>query len=238
MALTKPIFYNAWFCPFAQRAWIGLNHRKIEYKYMEQDPYDKSGEWLKVNPRGLVPALIHNGKSIYESTIFLEYLDEAFPDAPGPAIMPDEAFLRFTARACSDFISKKIVPAYYSALQKKSEEERNQCKQQILSLLKDLFDNMDSEGPFYFGENPGYVDFMLFPHAHRINKILSHYRGLHVPVKGFEKYHSWYDNMLELPCVKETLADHDKLIQSYQRYADDTAKTEVATAIREGTSMP
>lgn len=238
MALDRPIFYNAWFCPFAQRAWIGLLHRKIDFEYNEQDPYNKSGEWLKVNPRGLVPALIHNGKSIFESTIFLEYLDEAFLDVAGPSIMPKDAYLRFTARAWGDFISKKIVPAYYSTLQKRSEEERTEYKQQILSSLKHLFDNMESSGPFYLGQTPGFVDFMLFPHAHRIQEILSFYRGLQIPVKGYEKYHAWYASMLEVPCIKGTLADTQQLIQSYKRYADDVAETEVATAIRTGTAFP
>jgi glutathione S-transferase len=39
-------------------------------------------EFLKVNPRGLVPVLVHDGDPIYESTIILEYLEDAFPEAP------------------------------------------------------------------------------------------------------------------------------------------------------------
>ena len=62
-------FYNAWFCPFAQRAWIALVHKGVKFEYIEQDPYNKSPEWLAVNPRGLVPAILHNDKAIYESAV-------------------------------------------------------------------------------------------------------------------------------------------------------------------------
>lgn len=36
--------------------------------------------FLKINPRGLVPALVHDGRTIIESTIILEYVEDAFPE--------------------------------------------------------------------------------------------------------------------------------------------------------------
>ena len=39
-------------------------------------------EYLKLNPRGVVPTLIDNGKAITESTVICEYLDEAYPQVP------------------------------------------------------------------------------------------------------------------------------------------------------------
>jgi ganglioside-induced differentiation-associated protein 1 len=39
-------------------------------------------EYLKLNPRAVVPTLIHDGKVIRESTIICEYLDEVFPNPP------------------------------------------------------------------------------------------------------------------------------------------------------------
>lgn len=41
--------------------------------------------YMGINPRGLVPALIHDGKVIIESNDILTYLEEAFPD---PALIP------------------------------------------------------------------------------------------------------------------------------------------------------
>ncbi|GJP37355.1 hypothetical protein CLOM_g21770 [Closterium sp. NIES-68] len=51
--------FSAWFCPFAQRAWIALEAKGVKYEYIEVDPYAKPAELMAVNPRGLVPALLH-----------------------------------------------------------------------------------------------------------------------------------------------------------------------------------
>ena len=42
--------------------------------------------YLKINPRGVVPTLVHDGRTIIESTVICEYLDETFPDRP---LMPE-----------------------------------------------------------------------------------------------------------------------------------------------------
>jgi glutathione S-transferase len=39
-------------------------------------------EYLKLNPKGVVPTLVHNGRVIRESTLIGEYLDDVFPDPP------------------------------------------------------------------------------------------------------------------------------------------------------------
>ena len=178
---SKAVLYNAWFCPFAQRAWIGALYRNLDMTVVEQDPYNKSPEWLAVNPRGLVPALIHEGRSIYESAILLEYLDEAWKDHDGPTIFPSQAYQRFQARVWGDHISKKLVPPFYRLLQKKSTEERQEASSEILKELKYMFDQKDSNGRFYLGDEPGFVEFMLAPFAFRYHVILKHFRDFTIP---------------------------------------------------------
>lgn len=41
-----------------------------------------TAEFLRINPRGLVPVLVHDGEVIIESTVICEYLDDIFPDPP------------------------------------------------------------------------------------------------------------------------------------------------------------
>jgi glutathione S-transferase len=52
-------------------------------------------DYLKLNPNGVVPTLIHDGRPVIESTVIAEYLDEAFP-APAlrPADLADRAAMR------------------------------------------------------------------------------------------------------------------------------------------------
>ena len=65
-------------------------------------------EYLKLNPKGVVPTLVHDGKVIRESTLIGEYLDEVFPDPP---LKPDNALDRHTMRMWTKRIDEEVFPA-------------------------------------------------------------------------------------------------------------------------------
>src|SRR5687767_6661845 len=52
-------------------------------------------EYLKVNPNGTVPAMVHDGKLVQESTVMMEYIDDAFE---GPSLRPVDAHERWRMR--------------------------------------------------------------------------------------------------------------------------------------------
>jgi len=52
-------------------------------------------EYAKLNPNHVVPTLVHDGRVLIESTLIIEYLDEAFP---APALMPADPYARAQAR--------------------------------------------------------------------------------------------------------------------------------------------
>jgi glutathione S-transferase len=39
-------------------------------------------DYLKLNPNGVVPTLVHDGRVVIESSIIMEYLEDAFPEVP------------------------------------------------------------------------------------------------------------------------------------------------------------
>jgi glutathione S-transferase len=52
--------------------------------------------YLRINPRGLVPALVHDGRVVLESNTIIEYLDREFP---GPRLMPGNTGQRAEVQA-------------------------------------------------------------------------------------------------------------------------------------------
>jgi glutathione S-transferase len=52
-------------------------------------------EYLKLNPNAVVPTLVHDSKVVIESTLIMEYLDEAFPEIP---LMPRDPYARSQVR--------------------------------------------------------------------------------------------------------------------------------------------
>jgi len=65
-------------------------------------------DYAKLNPNEVVPTLVDDGKVIIESTLIMEYLDEAFPQPP---LMPPDPYRRAQAR----LFMKKIDDYLHSA---------------------------------------------------------------------------------------------------------------------------
>lgn len=65
-------------------------------------------EYQKLNPKAVVPTLVHDGQVIVESTVIGEYLDEAFPEPPlKPAGVADRARMRVWTK----IIDEELHPA-------------------------------------------------------------------------------------------------------------------------------
>ena len=65
-------------------------------------------EFVKVNPNGQVPALIHDGVIVTESTVINEYLEDVFPQVP---LRPRSAEARAHMRIWSKFVDEYFCPA-------------------------------------------------------------------------------------------------------------------------------
>lgn len=61
-------------------------------------------DFLKINPNGVVPALMHDGRPVIESTVICEYLDEVFPDKP--QLTPEDPIDRAAMRAWLRYIDE------------------------------------------------------------------------------------------------------------------------------------
>ena len=81
----------------SQKARLGLTEKKIDYKShaivicdVAEECQNLSEEYLKVNPKGIVPTLVHNGQPVYDAHRIIRYLDEKYPNS-GERLWPTEA---------------------------------------------------------------------------------------------------------------------------------------------------
>ncbi len=75
----------------------------VEVNLFRNEQY--SPEYLKLNPAGVVPTLIHDGKVVTESTLICEYLDELHPV---PRLMPAEPLGRTNMRRWSKMVDEGL----------------------------------------------------------------------------------------------------------------------------------
>src|SRR5258708_13617652 len=67
-----------------------------------------SEDFVKLNPNGQVPVLVHDGTVITESTVINEYLEDAFPEVP---LRPKNLAERAQMRVWSKFVDEYFCPA-------------------------------------------------------------------------------------------------------------------------------
>jgi glutathione S-transferase len=65
-------------------------------------------EFVKLNPNGQVPVLVHDGTVITESTVINEYLEDVFPE---PRLRPRDPVSRARMRAWSKFVDEYFCPS-------------------------------------------------------------------------------------------------------------------------------
>ena len=245
---------SAYFCPYAQRAWIALNEKlgMGNFKITEamktvepDDHYEKIPLLLDCNPNGLVPVLIdrrRRGASaadiIYESLICVEYADEAF-GGDGPSLLPGNPAQRAHARMWADKLNKKVCTPFYQLLMKQTKEEQNRVAQTMLEGLREF--SSTCRGPYFYGDEFTLVDIALAPWAVGIRMaVLKHYRQFEVPkTEEYDRYHRWANAVSERSQFKATVStDLPDMIRIYRRYAEGTALSKVGDAVREGAAMP
>lgn len=91
----------------AQKVRIALKEKGQEaYDHimmLRGDQFDPA--YLRLNPNGVVPTLIHDGEPIIESSLILYYLDEVFPQPP---LMPTEPRQRYRVRMFNKLIDEYV----------------------------------------------------------------------------------------------------------------------------------
>jgi len=91
----------------AQKVRIALHEKGLTAEdhimTLRGDQFDPG--YLKLNPGGVVPTLMHDGTPIIESALILYYLDDAFPDSP---LMPKAPGLRHRVRLFNKLIDEYV----------------------------------------------------------------------------------------------------------------------------------
>ncbi|KAI9716568.1 MAG: hypothetical protein M1812_005299 [Candelaria pacifica] len=130
------------------------------------------------------------------------------------------------------------------------EEGKNgleKVRQEFLSRIREFAAEIDGVGPFFLGAEPSLIDFVVAPFAIRL-WIFDHFKagGLGAPAEGeggedeeaWRKWRRWFKAIGERKSVVETTSEKEYYLPIYQRYADNTAQSELAKATREGKGVP
>ena len=120
------VLHHAWRSSASRRVRVCLEEKGLAYEGHVIDlakMEHHSPEYLKINPNGVIPALIHDGRPLYESGTICEYIDEVFPEPPlRPDNAYDRAMMRNWIRHVDERIHNLIIFNWRHDLQKVAEK--------------------------------------------------------------------------------------------------------------------
>src|ERR1700682_2168700 len=108
--MTELVLFNAPQATCSQRVRFVLQAKGLAFEERKLDLFagdQLKPDYLEINPNGVVPSLVHDGRAVIDSSVIMEYLDEVFP-APA-RLVPEGPAERADMRALMRFIDE--VPA-------------------------------------------------------------------------------------------------------------------------------
>jgi glutathione S-transferase len=213
MALT---FYYGSGSPFAWKVWLALEHKGIPYeaKRLHFDKGDtKSPEFLKINPRAQVPAIVDDGFALAQSNAICEYLEERYPEKP---LLPKDAKARATIRRLIAEADDKLYNGGGDLvdLVLYAEGERDLTK--IAAAKEKLATELAVwegylKADYFAGSAPTLADFAIYPYMRMAVRVEERAPGL-----GFKrselppKCAAWLARIEALPYYEKTVPPHWK----------------------------
>ncbi|KAK6159963.1 hypothetical protein DH2020_003344 [Rehmannia glutinosa] len=204
---------RSWFSSYCTRVELALKLKGIPYESIEEDLRNKSDLLIKHNSvHKKVPVLLHNGKSISESLIILEYIDECWKNTP--KLLPDDPDERAKVRFWANYYDQKYMASMIKILVS-SGTEREEAMEEFYVMLK-VFEQGISRDfpqgtPFCSRNSLGFLDIVVGSTGCNYRAFFEAL-GVDYPMEKNQKYFAWINGLRECRLMEDTLPSHDKLL--------------------------
>jgi maleylacetoacetate isomerase len=137
------------------------------------------GEYTRINPQGLMPALEIDGRLVAQSAAILEYLEESYPLPP---LLPADPIDRATARSFAQLITADLHPINNRRIRKYLANVMGQGEDAIsawyvhwanvgLQALEEMLRRRERQTVFCYGDTPGWADLHLVPQLYNCRRF-------------------------------------------------------------------
>jgi glutathione S-transferase len=200
------LFFSPGACSLAAHIAIidsGLPYQLRRLKFAENE--QQSAEYLKVNPKGRVPALVTERGTLTESTAILLFIAQM---APEKKLAPlDDPFSLARLQGFNSYIATTVHVnhAHGRRATRWADEPTaiEAMKRKVPQTMRDAYRLIEDDmltGPFVMGEDYSIADPYLFV-------MSSWLKGDGVDIAEFPRVKAHYERMLARPSVEKALAD-------------------------------
>jgi maleylacetoacetate isomerase len=160
------------------RVRIALHLKGVPFEYVSVAALPR-GEYRRINPQGLLPALAVDGVVVAQSAAILELLEERHP---APPLLPADPLRRAEVRAFAQLIACDMHPLNNNRVRKYLAAPLNHAEAEILdwyrhwnavgmASLEETLQRRRGAGPFCFGATPGLADLHLVPQIYNARRF-------------------------------------------------------------------
>ncbi len=210
------VFYYGSGSPFAWKVWLTLEHKQVAYepKLLSFDRGDTRGpEFLAVNPRGQVPAIVDNGYALWESHAIVEYLEEQYPQRP---LLPSDPEGRATVRRlmfeADNHLSEAQTDLFAATLFRKADVAEDAAKiaagrDKVLQELSRWNELLTGE---YLAGSLSLADFAVYPYVRQIRRVDERQPQNGLGDRMPQRLTAWMRRIEALPYYAKTIPPHWK----------------------------
>jgi glutathione S-transferase len=181
----------------SMRAQLSLDEKGLDYEYVTVDLFKgehKQPNFLAINPRGQVPALVDGDVRIYESVAIVQYLEFRYPK---PSLIPSEPGAMATCFRLIGEFNQKLDPTNIFGSVKFGGKRRADLGDRVDKLLTEcrIWERYVGDGPYFAGKAFSIADIVVLPF---FGTIID---GLGLPRADYPNLHAWYERCKSRPCV-------------------------------------
>jgi glutathione S-transferase len=190
--------YDDVFSPYSRKVRLALYEKGIPFERERALHGDcNRTDFLHVNPRAEVPALVDDGFSLYDSTIICEYLEDRYPE---PRLYPQTPALRAKCRLTEELADTQLDASIYavSVVEYGRREAHRAMHEAAAKDVRRLYDELEhllGGGPFFCG-GFSLADLAVLPHI-----MAAGYLGFLLDPSRHPCLVSWIGRMHERPSV-------------------------------------
>jgi glutathione S-transferase len=208
-----PTLYDDVFSPYARKVRIALYEKGLDFERIRALQGDcNRTDFVHVNPRAEVPALVDGDLALYDSTVICEYLEDRYPE---PRIYPRDPRLRAECRLLEDLADTQLDAAAYAVTvveygRGESHPEMHEVAGRDLQRLYDELEARLGERPFFCREF-SVADIAIAPHL-----MATTFLGFPLDPARHAALLGWMDRVQARPSVARDNADVMETLQRLQ----------------------
>jgi glutathione S-transferase len=195
--------------PYVARVAMLAKLKGLDIECLDAPGGLKSPEFLAISPLGKIPAFEVDGKTLVESEVISEYLEDAFPETP---MMPADPMARAHSRIISRMTDLYIAPHNSGLFGMRDPAKRDQAVvDKAAAEFKKGFAAIEEYlvGPFCAGDKPGLADCALAPFIIMLKtNTFANFSEIADPTEGDGKLAQWWKNILNDPACSAFIDEY------------------------------